>query len=68
MTVPKELLKIIACPICKNGVTERGIFLICGVCELAYPVLDKTIPDMLIDDAWPLKKAAASNFKHKITI
>lgn len=66
MVVPKELLKIIACPKCKNDVKEQGLFLICKPCKLAYPLLDKTIPDMLIDDAWALKKAESASFRHKI--
>ncbi|MDD4983823.1 MAG: Trm112 family protein [Candidatus ainarchaeum sp.] len=68
MAVPKKLLKIIACPKCKNDVKERGLFLICESCELAFPVLDKTIPDMLIADVWPLKKAAEARFRHNIKI
>ncbi len=68
MTVSKEILKIIACPKCKNDVKEQGLFLICESCKLAYPILDNTIPDMLISDVWSITKAASVNFKHKIKI
>jgi len=52
MTLPKELLEILACPKCKGEVelqagTER---LLCKACHLAYPVRDG-IPVMLIDEA-----------------
>lgn len=68
MVVPKELLKVIACPKCKTEVMEQGFFLVCNTCCLAFPVLDKTIPDMLMEDVWPLKKAAEAKFKHNIKI
>ena len=68
MPVSKKLLEILACPKCKGDVHERGMFLACGRCRLAYPVLDKTIPDMLIEDAWPLEKAKKAGFGHKIKL
>ncbi len=61
----KELLNIIACPKCKGDVGLKGMFLVCGKCRLAYPVLDKGIPDMLIEDAWPLDNAKKAGFKHR---
>jgi len=68
MSVPKELMKVLACPKCKGGVTERGMFINCGRCKLAYPVLDKTVPDMLIEDAWPHSKAQKSGFNHTLKL
>ena len=68
MAVPKDLMKILACPKCKGEVKERGMFVVCNKCKLAYPVLDKTIPDMLIEDAWPLEKAKRVKFKHMLKL
>lgn len=65
MGVPKDLMSILACPKCKGNVKEKGMFIICNKCNLAYPVLDESVPDMLIEDAWELKKAKKSRFKHK---
>jgi len=68
MPVPKELLKILACPKCKGDVQESGMFIVCRKCSLAYPVLDRKVPDMLIEDAWPLEKASKAGFRHKLTL
>ena len=46
----KELLEILACPVCKKGVVQEGEELICGNCQKAYPVRDG-IPIMLIEEA-----------------
>jgi len=64
----KDLLKILACPKCKGDVKEQGMFLVCNNCKLAYPVLDGDVPDMLIEDAWPLEKARKADFKHKLKL
>ena len=64
--VKKDLLKIIACLKCKSPALRSGDFLICNECKIAYPVLDKKIPDMIIDDIWPLEKAKKVSFKHNI--
>lgn len=64
MPVKKELLDIMACPKCKGDIKEQGMFLICAACKLAYPVLDGDVPDMLIEDAWPVEKAKKEGFKH----
>lgn len=52
MTLPKELLEILACPKCKGEVHLQpgGEKIICVACRLAYPVRDG-IPVMLIDEA-----------------
>jgi len=68
MGVDKDLLKILACPKCKGELKERGMFLICEKCKLAFPVLDDDVPNMLLEDAWPLNKAKKSNFKHNLTL
>jgi len=68
MTVPKKLLDIMACPKCKGGVDEKGMFILCKKCGLAYPVLDKTVPDMLIEDAWPVGKARKAGFVHELKL
>ncbi len=50
----KNLLAILACPICKSSVqlhTHDGVKeLICSPCRLAYPIQDD-IPVMLADEA-----------------
>ncbi len=68
MSTPKDLLEIMACPKCKGDVKEECMFITCTKCGLAYPVLDGSIPDMLIEDAWPLEKAKKAGFKHDIKI
>ncbi len=68
MAVSKELMAILACPKCKGDVEGKDMFIVCEKCQLAYPVLDGDVPDMLIDDAWKLKKAEKSNFKHEIEL
>lgn len=56
MPIDPELLEILACPKCKEPVTEQAKdgeeFLVCTAeeCRLAYPVRDG-IPVMLIDEA-----------------
>jgi uncharacterized protein YbaR (Trm112 family) len=65
--VANFLLKILACPNCKGSVQEKGMFLICKKCKLAYPVLND-VPDMLIEDAWNLEKARKHKFKHKLKL
>jgi len=65
--IKKELLDIMACPKCKGDIKLKGKFLICSKCKLAYPILDD-VPDMLIEDAWPLEKAERSGFKHKLKL
>ncbi len=65
--LPKELLEILACPKCKGGLEEKGMFLVCKKCEIAYPVIED-VPDMLIEDAWSLERAEKENFKHKLRL
>ncbi|HKZ45700.1 MAG TPA: Trm112 family protein [archaeon] len=68
MSVPKDLMEILACPKCKGDVRENSMFIVCSSCKLAYPVLDQDVPDMLIEDAWELEKAKKSRFKHNLKL
>ena len=51
----KELLEILACPICKKSLTQEGEELLCPACRKAFPVRDD-IPIMLIDEARDLNE------------
>jgi uncharacterized protein YbaR (Trm112 family) len=55
MSIPPDLLEILACPQCKGEIrlspAEDG--LICDRCRLVYEIRDG-IPIMLIDEAKPL--------------
>ena len=68
MAVKKDLLKMLACPKCKGDVSEKGMFILCLGCKLAYPVLDSDVPDMLVDDAWAVSKAEKAGFKHELSL
>ncbi|MGR3309967.1 MAG: Trm112 family protein [Candidatus Brocadiales bacterium] len=48
--VDKELLEILACPLCKTDVTLENDKIICTNCGRRYPIRDD-IPIMLIDEA-----------------
>jgi uncharacterized protein YbaR (Trm112 family) len=48
--IDKELLAILACPLCKAEVREEGDRLVCASCGRRYPVRDG-IPVMLIEEA-----------------
>jgi uncharacterized protein YbaR (Trm112 family) len=52
MTIRKELLEILACPLCKEEVklTVDGNGLKCVKCSRVYPIRDD-IPIMLVDEA-----------------
>ncbi len=52
MAISKELLDILACPVCKEKVvlTPDGAGLKCAKCRRVYPVRDD-IPVMLVDEA-----------------
>jgi uncharacterized protein YbaR (Trm112 family) len=52
MAVDKELLEILACPVCKTPVVEvkNGTALKCNQCKRVYPIKDD-IPVMLVDEA-----------------
>ena len=67
MVMDKELLGVLACPKCRGDVKEQGMFLVCGKCGLAYPVLDN-VPDMLLGDAWKMEKARKAGFRHSLRL
>jgi uncharacterized protein YbaR (Trm112 family) len=50
--IPKELLEILVCPVCKETVELKpdGSGLKCIKCKRVYPVRDD-IPIMLVDEA-----------------
>ncbi len=48
--IDKELLEILACPLCKTEVRLEYDKLVCTKCGRRYPVKDD-IPVMLIDEA-----------------
>lgn len=48
--IDDELLKILACPVCKTGVVLQGDRLVCTRCGLRYPIRDD-IPVMLKEEA-----------------
>lgn len=48
--IDKELLDILACPVCKTGVVQEGEKLICNSCGRRYPIKDD-IPIMLVEEA-----------------
>ncbi|MFH1093833.1 MAG: Trm112 family protein [Candidatus Omnitrophota bacterium] len=48
--ISKELLEILACPVCKVSVRLESEKLICTKCHRRYPIKDD-IPVMLVDEA-----------------
>lgn len=48
--IDKELLDILACPLCKTEVRLEKERIVCTVCGRRYPIKDD-IPIMLIDEA-----------------
>jgi uncharacterized protein YbaR (Trm112 family) len=48
--IPKELLDILACPLCKTDVRQEDDRIVCTKCGRRYPIRDN-IPVMLIDEA-----------------
>lgn len=52
MPIDKDLLDILACPVCKGDVvlTANGDGLVCDACKLKFPVKDD-IPVMLVAEA-----------------
>ncbi len=48
--IDKELLDILACPLCKTEVEFKDDNIVCTNCGRRYPVKDD-IPVMLIDEA-----------------
>ncbi|MBU4312063.1 MAG: Trm112 family protein [Candidatus Omnitrophica bacterium] len=48
--IDKELLEILACPVCKSGVELKEGKICCMNCKKKYPIKDG-IPVMLIEEA-----------------
>ena len=48
--VDEELLRILACPVCKADVVLKDNKIVCTQCGRKYPVRDG-IPIMLVDEA-----------------
>lgn len=48
--ISEELLKILACPVCKTDVILNNNKLVCTKCARKYPIKD-SIPVMLIEEA-----------------
>ena len=48
--IDKELLEILACPVCKSEIHLQGDKLICNKCRKYYPIRDG-IPVMLVEEA-----------------
>ena len=48
--IDKELLDILACPVCKSEVSQDGNFIVCSKCGRRYPIKDG-IPVMLSDES-----------------
>jgi uncharacterized protein YbaR (Trm112 family) len=67
MSVPKDLIQILACPKCKSVVKEQGMFIVCNKCQLAYPIIEN-VPDMLMKNAWQLEKAKRIKYKHRLKL
>lgn len=52
MSVPEELLALMACPVCRSPLEEAGEWLRCTGCGVRYPVRDG-VPVMLPEAAVP---------------
>ncbi len=50
--IDARLLEVLACPVCKTGVTLEGPWLVCAQCGRRYPIRDG-IPVMLVEEAEP---------------
>lgn len=50
--IPKDLLDILVCPVCKKALVlkENGESLKCSECHRVYPIRDD-IPILLVDEA-----------------
>ncbi len=68
MALPKYLMEVLACIKCKRNVKEKGMFIVCEKCKLAYPILNGNVPDMLIEDVWELENARKVKFEHNLKL
>ena len=55
--IDKELLDILACPVCKSEEYQEGDYIVCSKCGRRYPVKDG-IPVMLAEEAVMPDKSA----------
>jgi len=46
----EELIKILACPVCKTDVTLEASKIVCSCCGRSFPIKND-IPVMLVDEA-----------------
>ena len=60
MVLDQELLRLLACPVCRNGLDVMGETegLACSRCAVVYPIRDE-IPVMLAEEAVPAREWAA---------
>jgi len=49
--IDKDLLDILACPLCKTDVKLENDKLVCVTCGRRYPIRDGNIPVMLVEEA-----------------
>ncbi|HUU68770.1 MAG TPA: Trm112 family protein [Planctomycetota bacterium] len=49
--IDKELLDILACPVCKTAIKLEDDRLVCTKCGRRYPIRNGNIPVMLADEA-----------------
>jgi uncharacterized protein YbaR (Trm112 family) len=63
----KDTIGIMICPKCQGKIKLHEMFIVCGKCRLAYPIID-SVPDMLVEDAWPLAKASKARFRHTLKL
>ena len=66
--IDKRLLDVMACPRCRGEIHEKGMFLLCRKCSLAFPVLDEGVPNMILEESWPLQKAEKNGFRHELRL
>jgi uncharacterized protein YbaR (Trm112 family) len=59
--IDKELLDILACPVCKTEVKLENDRIVCVDCGRRYPIRDGNIPVMLIDEAELPEDAGTEN-------
>ena len=52
MSVPEELLELMACPVCRSPLEDAGEMLACTGCGVRYPVREG-VPVMLPEAAVP---------------
>jgi uncharacterized protein len=50
MALSEEVLQLLACPVCRGGMSEVHGYLVCPACKLKFPILDG-IPVLLLDAA-----------------